>query len=127
MRVWILFAAINGLVGVACGAFAAHVLDGGDRAHAAELFRTASSYELIHALALLAVAWAASRDDLPKVAVRVAGVAFTLGCLLFAGSLYLFGLSDLLWLVYLTPVGGTAFLIGWIALGLAAVVGRRKA
>lgn len=125
MRAWIALAAINGFVGVACGAFAAHGLDRAGGARAAELFKTASSYELIHALALLGVAWAASRADLSAARVRAAGLAFALGCLLFSGSLYLYALTGARWLAFITPVGGTAFLIGWVALGLAAV-GLRK-
>lgn len=125
MRVWMALGAINGFIGVACGAFAAHGLDRAGGEGAAAPFRTASSYELIHALALLAVAWAASRAELPARRVRVAGVAFALGCLLFSGSLYLYALTGVRWLAFITPMGGAAFLIGWGALGLAVVPARK--
>ena len=56
---------------------------------------------------------------------RAAAVLFTVGIALFSGSLYLLVLLDTRWLGAVTPVGGTAFLVGWVVLGIAARKGPR--
>ncbi|RMG43986.1 MAG: DUF423 domain-containing protein [Acidobacteria bacterium] len=101
---------------VAAGAFAAHGL--GDGA-SAELFRTASRYQIVHALALIALASPWAR----RTAGRVAGPAawaFAAGVVLFSGSLYLLGLGAPRWVGMVTPAGGLAFIAGWCALALGA-------
>ena len=72
---------------------------------------------MYHALALLAVAWAA--DRWPGGATVAAGWLFLAGIVLFSGSLYLLSLSGVRWLGAVTPLGGVAFLAGWLALAWA--------
>jgi uncharacterized membrane protein YgdD (TMEM256/DUF423 family) len=108
-----------GFLGVAMGAFGAHALEATLRANEREsTFATATQYHLVHALALLAVAWTATRwqDNL----VSWAGYLFVLGIVLFSGSLYALSVSNQRWLGAITPLGGLAFLAGWVCLGLAA-------
>lgn len=118
MKLWLLLGAINGFLAVGFGAFGAHGLKA--RASAADLaaFETGAQYHMYHALALLAVAWAAGQA--PSPLTTTAGWAFTAGILLFSGSLYFLGLTGSRALVLVTPIGGTAFLIGWLCLALAA-------
>ena len=73
---------------------------------------------MYHALALLAVAWAVTRW--PGTAVSVAGWLFIAGTLLFSGSLYLLAITGVRMLGAITPVGGFAFILGWLALAWAA-------
>ena len=73
---------------------------------------------MCHALALLAVAWAVTRW--PGTAVSVAGWLFIGGTLLFSGSLYLLAITGVRMLGAITPVGGFAFILGWLALAWAA-------
>ena len=54
-------------------------------------------------------------------AVMVAGSAFTVGIVIFYGSLYALSMTDMRWLGMLTPLGGVAFLVGWIALAVATL------
>lgn len=109
---WLVAAA--GASAVLLGAFGAHALRGLlDDAHR-ELWRTASQYHFWHALAL-AVACLAP----PGRARRNALVAFALGIVLFSGSLYALALGAPRWCGAITPFGGVAFIVGWIALGLA--------
>ena len=68
-------------------------------------------YQLAHALALLAVAWALTRW--PGPAVSASGWLFVAGTLLFSGSLYALSLSGVRWLGAITPLGGAAWLVGW--------------
>ncbi|MGE3819379.1 MAG: DUF423 domain-containing protein [Isosphaeraceae bacterium] len=121
---WIRIGAILGLLGVATGAFGAHGL----RERLAETgqaanYQTAASYQMTHALALLAVGCAglarglAGRD--PSGSLNVAGWSFLVGVLVFSGSLYVLALTGQRWLGAITPIGGVAMLIGWAALIVA--------
>ncbi len=123
-RLWLGAAAINGLIAVAMGAFAAHGLKDRLAPDALELVRTASTYEMWHALALLGVALLAPRG--PAAAIKIAGWGFLAGCVLFSGSLYLLALTGWRGLAFVTPLGGTAFLVGWAALAWHAIAGSRK-
>lgn len=109
-----LLVGIAGASAVLLGAFGAHALrDVLDPAHR-ELWRTAVEYHAWHALALaLAAALGAGR------AGRCATVAFAFGIALFSGSLYALALGAPRWVGVVTPLGGIAFVAGWIALGLA--------
>jgi len=109
-----LVAGFAGASAVLLGAFGAHALRGIlDPAHR-ELWHTAVEYHAWHALALvLAVGFGAGR------AGRCAVIAFALGIVLFSGSLYALALGAPRWPGIVTPFGGVAFVVGWIALGMA--------
>src|SRR5690606_23612501 len=118
IRSFLLLAAFFGLTGVALGAFAAHGLKSRLGADYLAVFQTGVQYQLIHALALFGVALFALQA--PSRLLTAAGVFFALGVLLFSGSLYLLTLTGVSKLGIITPIGGTAFLAGWICLLLAA-------
>lgn len=118
VRIWWMVGSLAGFFAVALGAFAAHGLKHRLSAELLAAFETGARYQMFHALALLAVALLSSRAASP--AASVAGWAFTLGILLFSGSLYLLALSGVRWLGAITPLGGVAFLVGWVALAVAA-------
>jgi uncharacterized membrane protein YgdD (TMEM256/DUF423 family) len=103
-----------GLLGVALGAFAAHALKASLLPEQLATFEVGVRYQLIHALALLAVAWAHTRW--PGKRVNTAGWLFVAGTLLFSGSLYALSLTGVRGLGIVTPVGGVAFLVGWLCL-----------
>jgi len=117
-RVLLLLAALFGFTGVGLGAFAAHGLKGQLSAEYLAVFQTGVHYQMLHALALLALA--ALWQRLPGRLLRAAGVCFCVGILLFSGSLYALTLSGIGALGMITPVGGLMFLAGWLCLGLAA-------
>ncbi len=110
-------AAALGASGVLLGAFGAHGLERrGLDAHALAIWETAVRYHLLHAVALLALALS------PHAAqARSAGWLFALGIVLFSGSLYALALGAPRWLGPLTPLGGLAFIVGWLALLRAAL------
>lgn len=109
--------AFSGLISVAAGAFGAHALRHRLDPESLSVFETAARYQMYHALALLAVAWAASswRGARPKWA----GWCFVVGTILFSGSLYALALTGIRWLGAVTPLGGAAFLTGWLCLALS--------
>jgi uncharacterized membrane protein YgdD (TMEM256/DUF423 family) len=82
------------------------------------IFETGVRYQMYHALALLATAALLSRSD--GRAMLVAGWSFTTGILIFSGSLYALALTGVTMLGAITPIGGVAFLVGWVALAYAA-------
>ena len=108
---------------VAFGAFGAHALKLRLTPELLAVFETGARYQMTHALALLAVAWAATQW--PGRAVTVAGWLFALGTLLFSGSLYVLALTGMRWLGAITPLGGGAWLAGWLCLACAAWSARR--
>ena len=101
-------------MGVALGAFGAHALKARLSPEDLVTFETGVRYQMYHALALLLVASFLARG--PSSAGNLAGWAFSVGILLFSGSLYLMALMGYRWLGPVTPLGGLAFIIGWAAL-----------
>jgi uncharacterized membrane protein YgdD (TMEM256/DUF423 family) len=121
-RLWLAFAGLNGAVAVAAEAFARHGLDPLADAHAVELIGVASRYQGFHALALVVVVLLADRVSgrLAHGAVLAAGWAFVIGLVLFCGGLYGIVAGAPASLTAVVPAGGTAFIVGWLALaGLA--------
>ncbi|RMG34294.1 MAG: DUF423 domain-containing protein [Gammaproteobacteria bacterium] len=113
-RLFLLLGAIGGFFAVAFGAFGAHALREILSPGLLEVFRTGVHYQATHSLALLAVGLLIRDEDC--LSYRVAGWGFSLGILLFSGSLYVMAIVDAPWLGAITPFGGAAFLVGWSAL-----------
>ena len=120
---WLATGALFGATAVALGAFGAHGLKARVTADLLVVFETAARYHLVHALAIVAVAWAA--DRFPGPCAAAAGWLFVAGILLFSGSLYLMVLTGARALGAITPLGGLAFIAGWIALALVPFLGSR--
>jgi uncharacterized membrane protein YgdD (TMEM256/DUF423 family) len=117
-RLFVALGSLAALLGVAAGAFGAHALRQRLAPDLLAVFEVGVRYNLVHALALLAVAWVCSRW--PGRAPRLAGALFVIGIVLFSGSLYLLALTGERGFAVLTPVGGLAFLAGWACLAWAA-------
>ena len=117
-RLFAVLGSLSGFLAVLAGAFAAHSLRQKLAANDMAVFETAARYQMYHALALLAVAWASGRW--PGTSIQLSGWMFVAGTLLFSGSLYALALTGIRWLGAVTPFGGLAFLIGWLCLAWAA-------
>nr|WP_199047091.1 DUF423 domain-containing protein [Dyella sp. ASV24] len=115
-----LLVGLAGASAVILGAFGAHALRGVLDARGTELWHTAVSYHFWHALALAFAVMAAKGR-----AARVAIVAYVIGIVVFSGSLYALALGAPRWFGAITPVGGLAFIVGWIALGVG-LAGREE-
>ncbi|AHX14063.1 membrane protein [Dyella jiangningensis] len=105
---------LAGASAVMLGAFGAHALRDVLDTRGSELWHTAVSYHFWHALALVLAVFSA-----PGRARRVAMAAFPLGVVAFSGSLYALALGAPRWFGAITPLGGVAFMVGWVALGIA--------
>lgn len=119
MRIWLFIAAINGFISVAAGAFGAHALRSRLSPDLLATFETGARYQMFHALVLVGVAWLATVR--PGPLPTAAGIAFTVGIVLFTGSLYALALSGIRVFGAITPVGGLGFLTGWALLAVAAL------
>jgi len=113
-RTFFRIGALSGAIAVAAGAFGAHTLRDRLTPDLLQVFETAARYQMFHALALLAVAWATSRTD--ARGPRWAGWLFVAGTLLFSGSLYLIALTDTRWPGAVAPLGGAVWIAGWALL-----------
>ena len=144
-RSWVVTGALFAALAVVFGAFAAHGLEGKVDARGIENVKTGAHYQLTHALGLIAVGLmvaasprqtsAAATEAMAESArgngwLTVAGVLMLLGIVLFSGSLYALELSSLVtgtrlrWFGMIAPLGGTAMILGWVALAIAAALRR---
>lgn len=116
---WTAIAAMNGLIAVGLGAFAAHGL----KKHVEEsrllVFETGVRYQMYHALALLAVSWVISTK--PSRLGDASALFFLIGTILFSGSLYALTFVRWKWLGPVTPLGGVCLMVGWALLVFASL------
>ena len=121
-RIFLAIAAILGGTSVVFGAFASHALRDRLSDRALEIWETGTRYQMYHALALLVVALLLTNPPENSTPLAIAGYAFIAGIVLFSGSLYALSLSGIKILGAVTPLGGVAFIIGWICLAIAAII-----
>ncbi len=124
-RSMLIFAAISGFIYVAFGAFGAHVLNNSLGQAEMAWIQTGLTYQSVHTLAILALGVAMQRQR--NVWFYWSSACLALGTVLFSGSLYCLALSHLKLFVFVTPVGGTFFLIGWILMLTGALRLKKKA
>lgn len=120
-RFFLTAGALLGGIAVAAGAFGAHALEDAVSPDRLATFETGVSYQMYHALALLAVAWMTAQGW--GALAHWAGYCFIGGIVLFSGSLYVLVLTDTPWLGAVTPLGGAAFIAGWGLVVWAAIQG----
>lgn len=116
-RQTLLLGTLWGGLAVGFGAFGAHALRARISPELLQIFETGVRYQMYHALALLGIA-GLMQEDSPPALLRQVPWLFSLGVLLFSGSLYILALSGTRLWGMVTPFGGLAFLAGWFLLGL---------
>lgn len=119
LRRYIGIGSVTAALSVALGAFGAHILEGVLTPERMETFQTAVQYHMVHALALLLIALLADRLK-DQVKVLWAARLIFAGIIIFSGSLYLLCFTGFGMLGAITPIGGVAFIVGWLILALAA-------
>ncbi len=117
-RLFFALGALSAFLAVALGAFGAHALKTRHSSEMAQVFEVGVRYHFYHALGLFVVGWATTRW--PGGPVTAAGWLFLAGTVIFSGSLYLLSLTGQRWLGAVTPIGGAAFLLGWLCLAWGA-------
>lgn len=102
------------LLGVLIGAFGAHALSDLLRANQRQdVFDLANRYQFYHGLAMLGLAAVLTRQP-RQVGIKWLSILFTIGTIVFSGSLYLLALTNISWLGALTPIGGILLLAAWL-------------
>lgn len=114
-----MFAALAGALAVALGAASAHWLQGSMDAASIARIEKASAYQMYHALALLAVVL--MHRQWPRRALRISAGLMVLGIVCFSGSLVLYSFTAMHWLVFITPIGGVAWMAAWLCVAWACV------
>lgn len=121
MKFFLIAGALNALLSVAFGAFGAHMLEGRVADKYLDTWQTAVQYQMFHAIGLMVVAILMSSSLLgPLSSLNWAGYLMLAGIVIFSGSLYVLSLTGISILGAITPIGGVAFIAGWIMLIVAA-------
>jgi uncharacterized membrane protein YgdD (TMEM256/DUF423 family) len=120
-RSFAVWGAILAFLAVGLGAFGAHALRDRLAPESLTVYQTGVQYQIIHALALLALSALAERTRF----AAVIGWLFIFGVLIFSGSLYLLAITGERWLGAITPIGGLCFLSGWAAFAFGSYTGPR--
>ncbi|MGO4889098.1 DUF423 domain-containing protein [Anaerobacillus sp. MEB173] len=119
LKLFIMIGSINAFLAVALGAFGAHGLQPRLSERMFEIYQTGVQYHMIHALGIILVGILADKF-VDSTAIVWAGWALFIGIILFSGSLYVLSVTGITKLGAITPIGGVAFLIGWILVAVAA-------
>jgi uncharacterized membrane protein YgdD (TMEM256/DUF423 family) len=120
MQIFLSVASIFAGSAVMAGAFASHALRSQISQRSLEVFEVGVRYQMYHALALLVVALLVSQNPSPPLLLVISGWLFIAGTVIFSGSLYALSLTDIKILGAITPIGGVAFIAGWIILAIAS-------
>ena len=119
MEIFLLLGILNGFLAVALGAFGAHGLEGKLSEKMLATWEKAVQYQMFHTVALLATGLLMSK--ITSGSIVSAGWFFFAGIILFSGSLYIYSTTQIKTFVMITPIGGLAFLVGWVLLGYAVI------
>jgi uncharacterized membrane protein YgdD (TMEM256/DUF423 family) len=107
-KIWIIISGISGFLGVALGAFGAHVLEPKLSSEMMTIYNKGILYHLIHSVAILSIALTGNEK------FYKCSLFFTIGIILFSFTLYLYSTTQILTFAMITPLGGISFLIGWL-------------
>ena len=122
MPFFIIAGAVNAAIAVMLGAFGAHALKEKLSERYLAIWETAVQYQMFHALGLIVVGILMSSSLLGPISqLNWAGWFLLVGIIIFSGSLYVLSLTGIGVLGAITPIGGVAFIVGWIMLILAAL------
>jgi uncharacterized membrane protein YgdD (TMEM256/DUF423 family) len=113
-KLWFVTFAVFGFLGVALGAFGAHALKDLLDEYERAVYDKAVFYHMVHTFGLLAVG--VLQHNFRNTSFSLAGCGFLTGIVMFSGSLYALSITGIKWLGFITPIGGLAFLFGWVFL-----------
>lgn len=111
-------AVVLALLSVLFGAFGAHALKGSLTAYQIGIYDTAVQYQMLHSVALLISVVLSEQAEQSSLQHRLkwAQRCFVVGVVVFSGSLYCLAITGIKWLGAITPIGGLAFLFGWLCM-----------
>ena len=118
-RTVLLIASLSGALAVMLGAFGAHGLKSRLTPELMAVYQTGVQYHFYHTVALLTCGLLI-HNGMDNTAVRVGAYSFIV-MMIFSGSLYILAITDTRWLGAITPIGGAAFIVGWLALTIGVM------
>ncbi|MGV6859115.1 MAG: DUF423 domain-containing protein [bacterium] len=118
-KYFIAFGALSAAIAVALGAFGAHGLKSLLTPEMLAIWKTAAQYHLIHSLGLVLIGVLVANPSTSGKGTSLAGYLILVGILIFCGSLYALTLTDIRLLGAITPLGGLAFISGWLMLAVS--------
>lgn len=124
-RSFIIIGSLAAALSVALGAFAAHALNNILAPDRLDVFQTGIRYLMFHSLALI-VSGMLTEDQLSPRWRQASGYLFILGMVTFSGSLVALGLTGIRMLGAVAPVGGLAFILGWLTLAVSVARGKMR-
>ncbi|MHA7580488.1 DUF423 domain-containing protein [Paenibacillus vandeheii] len=116
-RKWMMMGAVLTMLSVVIGAFGAHMLKESIGADAIAVYETGVQYHMIHAIGLLIIGLTAGQLG-PSTKLKWAARLLFIGIIVFSGSLYVLSISGIKILGAITPIGGVAFIVGWLLLAM---------
>lgn len=116
-RKWMMMGAVMTMLSVAIGAFGAHMLKESIGADSIAVYETGVQYHMIHAIGLLIIGLTAGQLG-PSTKLKWAARLLFIGIIVFSGSLYVLSISGIKILGAITPIGGVAFIVGWLLLAM---------
>lgn len=111
-KTFLIIGAINALLSVVLGAFAAHGLKNKLDQHYLNVFQTGVEYQFYHALGLILIGIVCTQW-LPNGFLKSSAWIMLFGIIIFSGSLYILSITQIRWLGAITPIGGVSFIIAW--------------
>ncbi|HEX3725098.1 MAG TPA: DUF423 domain-containing protein [Pirellulales bacterium] len=123
-RFWIACGAISAAIAVGAGAIGAHLLKASLSEAELQTFEVAVRYQMFHALGLVAIGLLVGRAN-PRW-LMAAGIALALGTVLFSGGIYGWLLTGFKPLIHIVPLGGMAWIVGWLLVAWSACCGPRR-
>ena len=113
---WSMTGAILLALAVILGAFGAHGLKGRIDAYSLSIWEKAVFYHFVHALGILIVSILPKTGTFPEAGANTVSLCLFIGIVIFSGSLYLLAVTGRGILGAITPIGGIAFIVGWLLL-----------
>ena len=117
---FIAIGSVFAMLGVLLGAFGAHILKNQLTSGQISIYQTGVEYQMYHSFAILFVGLYQLQVQSSRL-LHSSAIAFMIGIILFSGSLYLLSMTGIRWIGVVTPIGGMAFIIGWLCLAMATV------
>lgn len=119
-RLFIMLGCLGAALSVMLGAFGAHALENHLSEYYLEIYHTGVEYQMSHSLGLILIGVIANLLSRSKL-ISAAGWCLTVGIILFSFSLYTIAFTGFSKLGMITPIGGVAFVLGWVLLGVGVI------
>jgi len=117
---FIFIGSLSAAIAVIFGAFGAHYVRSQISHEMLAVYQTGVQYHMYHSLALIAIGLII-KNIKPSALLQLAGWVMLFGMVMFSGSLYVLSITQIRWLGFITPIGGTAFVVAWVMTAIGVI------